>query len=63
MNARKVEIRFEGPNAKPWRLYWSCTDDLATEDRFATLEEAGKAAWQLIEELEDDDAEAELAAQ
>lgn len=56
---RKIEIRYTGPGRKPWRLYWSGTEDLATEERFANLELAGAAARTL---MADDDEDALLHA-
>jgi len=50
MNSRGVQIRFEGPHEKPWRIYWSNTQELVTPMRFATLEEAGPIARAFFEE-------------
>jgi len=57
---RRIEIRWEGPNQKPLRLYWAHSDELAVEERFATFAEAGAAARDLMEE--DEEFEAEHAA-
>ena len=46
---RKVELRFEeGEGA--WRIYWSCTQELADERWFKNLEEAGPVARALMSE-------------
>lgn len=55
---RKVEIRYEGRGPQPWRLYWSGTDELVLEDRFADLKSAGAAAREAMEEDEEEEFEA-----
>lgn len=56
METRQVQIRFEGPHKEPWRIYWSGTDELATDERFADLESAGVVARELMSEEEEPEA-------
>lgn len=56
MENRKVEVRYDGRQARPWALYWSGTDELASEECFATLEEAGPVMRELLEEQEETEA-------
>jgi len=51
---RRVEVRYE-EGERPWRIYWSGTQQLADERRFATLEEAGPVARALVGEMEPGD--------
>lgn len=44
---KKVEIRFNDSSGR-WKIYWSGTDELADDRDFATLEEAGPVARELM---------------
>jgi hypothetical protein len=46
---RSVQIRWEGPALKPWRVYWSGTEHRATPDSYETMIEAGEAARHVLE--------------
>lgn len=48
MASRKILIRHLGADAKPWALYWTGTEELATDETFATLDDAGWAARRLM---------------
>ncbi len=50
MAGRSVSIRFDGTNEKPYRIYWSRTQEPASGRRFATVEEAGALAQAFMEE-------------
>lgn len=55
---RKIEIRNVG-GPRPWRLYWSGTDDLVDGETYATIEEAGPVARSIMEaDLEESEGEA-----
>ena len=49
MADRNISIRFDGSNEKPYRIYWSRTQELASARRFATVEEAGSLARAFME--------------
>ena len=42
-----VDIRFQG-GPRPWRIYWSSTLKLADKGRYATIEDAGRAARAIV---------------
>jgi len=50
MSSRKIAIRYDGPDEKPFRIYWSETDQLASNRRFAQVEEAEALARALMTE-------------
>ena len=49
MERRRVSIRFEEGEGC-WRIYWSCTQDLADERHFKDIAEAGPVAFALMAE-------------
>ena len=50
MGSRKISIRYDGPSEKPIRIYWSETNQLASNRRFANIAEAGAVARALMTE-------------
>jgi hypothetical protein len=50
MISRKISVRYEGPDEKPYRIYWSETNELASNRRYLSLEEAESVARALMEE-------------